>query len=481
MTRSTLMYRASSLLFAATTLGALIAVHVAGAALFVGVALLGWGWLFDQSAGRRRCPSCSYAIMQTPQPGRQDGIRCPECGHRIGGVRALHRPRGSRWLKVAALPWLLAAVLLGLRPRAERDGWPSLLPADVLIIAARWGDAPWARDEIVERCRAMNRWSPDPVTRLAGRTAPSWRPGRRTHASLSDRHLVRIARGSVHDLGRFRDPIRRDAVAAMLAWSIQSIHAPQQRHALAPLLRTLSEDDLPVLRALSMVAGTDLSDARETASIVLRMLDDRASEVAQAARDLMILHTSKHGPASAWTDVTALLLAEFSDGRSRHPEAVASMLRAVPAESLMAACAAAPLQVCCPRAGGAPGPHASRAALRIALLCLPVDAAAMCMEDMMAGPGRAIALEALPTLDDARFETLAVHCLDHVLTALESDDHTGRWQARRAVERLLASPAGHAALRGRRDRIRAMAAARSSDAFIVTLPFDIDAPPPRSP
>lgn len=479
MTRTSLLYRALSLLLAAATLGVLVAVNPAGAALFVGVALLGWGWLFDPSAGRRRCPRCCHVIVPAA-PGHGSGeIRCPECGRRIGGVRALSRPRGSRWLTVAAIPWLLAALGLGLAPRAERDGWPSFLPADVLIIAARWGDAPWARDEIIARCRAMNRWVPDPVTRLAERTSTPRQHRRIAHATLSDRHLVRIARGSVHDLARFRDPIRRNALAALLTWSVQSIRDPKQQRALAPLLRSLSEDDLPALRALSMVAGRDLADARATASIVLRMLDDVAPEVAHAATDVVVLHTWKHGSAAAWTDVAAALLDAFRDHAGRHPEAVASVLRALPADSLMAACAEVPSRARGPDHDFPPGPHGSRAALRIALLCLPIDEAAACLEAAMAGPGRAIALGVLYPLDAGRFEALAVQGLDRLLTALESGDPTDVWQARRAVTRLLASPDGHAALRRRRDRIRAMAATRSSDAFIVTLQFEIDAPPPQ--
>jgi hypothetical protein len=91
-------------------------------------ALLGCRALLgDRSRGRRRCPRCWYSMEGAT------GLKCPECGREAKSERQLFRSRRRwRWMLVA-IPVLLAAPVVGVYPRAARNGWYSVLPLRMVV------------------------------------------------------------------------------------------------------------------------------------------------------------------------------------------------------------------------------------------------------------------------------------------------------------------------------------------------------------
>lgn len=100
-------------------------------AAVLGLALFIWAWRGDRPRGRRRCPSCWYDMAGVPS------LRCPECGSQARTERKLARTR-RRWsvlalaLVIAAAPTTWAAV---------RNGWRSLVPNTLAILALPWTDS----------------------------------------------------------------------------------------------------------------------------------------------------------------------------------------------------------------------------------------------------------------------------------------------------------------------------------------------------
>ncbi|MCI0364143.1 MAG: hypothetical protein L0Y44_01890 [Phycisphaerales bacterium] len=92
-----------------------------------GLTLLTWSLFWDRSKGRRRCPRCWYDMSATP------ALICSECGKVAKRERKLGKTR-RRWrLAIIAFLGVLSGGWLTLMPKADRDGWWSLVPNRVLI------------------------------------------------------------------------------------------------------------------------------------------------------------------------------------------------------------------------------------------------------------------------------------------------------------------------------------------------------------
>jgi HEAT repeat protein len=121
-----------------------------GGAVFgaAAMALLVWALFADRARGRVRCPKCWYDMTGAT------GGRCPECGHVAKSDRALRRTRRRwKWAAASALP-LMIALFLVVQPKVQRDGWGSVTPATVLILALHMNDNKWAMEALERRISA---------------------------------------------------------------------------------------------------------------------------------------------------------------------------------------------------------------------------------------------------------------------------------------------------------------------------------------
>jgi hypothetical protein len=101
----------------------------------VGVSVLVLFLIGSRSRGRRRCPRCWYSMegIAPETEGGEQRWKCPECGRAARRERAMLRTR-RRWrvALVAALV-LIAAGVVGVWPRTQREGWMSLVPTRAVI------------------------------------------------------------------------------------------------------------------------------------------------------------------------------------------------------------------------------------------------------------------------------------------------------------------------------------------------------------
>ena len=110
-----------------------------------GLTLLVSALFADRSRGRRRCSKCWYDMSKTA------GTRCPECGRLAKRERDLFRIRRKwRWA-FASMIVILGAVVLAIQPRVQDDGWASVTPATILILALDMNDPQWALDGLHQR------------------------------------------------------------------------------------------------------------------------------------------------------------------------------------------------------------------------------------------------------------------------------------------------------------------------------------------
>jgi hypothetical protein len=103
---------------------------LAAALALAGLWLAYFALLRDRGRGRRRCPGCWYSM---------EGIRgttCPECGKHLWRERRLVRTRRRWGVAMLAALLLLAATITSRIPAVQRDGWLSLVPSTVLVLAA---------------------------------------------------------------------------------------------------------------------------------------------------------------------------------------------------------------------------------------------------------------------------------------------------------------------------------------------------------
>jgi len=152
----------------------------AGLLLVGGVWLTGWSLFHDRARGRRRCPKCWYDLRGTP------GLRCSECGYEAKRERQLFSTR-RRW-RLAALGVLLmlAASSAGLAPKVRRDGWLSLVPTTVLILAVPPAAEDWiwppvgmlspgdTEDDLLNRPSSFENRAADELARRIASGAELW-------------------------------------------------------------------------------------------------------------------------------------------------------------------------------------------------------------------------------------------------------------------------------------------------------------------
>jgi len=123
--------------------------HSFGAVLaLAGAILLVWALFSDRSRGRRRCPKCWYDLSKTAP---ESGLRCPECGKTQKHERRLFKTRRRwRWAWPVLVIWLASAYLF-VQPKVREDGWASIMPTTVLILAFYMDDPTWAMGELDKR------------------------------------------------------------------------------------------------------------------------------------------------------------------------------------------------------------------------------------------------------------------------------------------------------------------------------------------
>lgn len=97
------------------------------AGAFLGLGALYVAWQYDPARGRRRCPTCWYALEGLM------GTICPECGHRLRGDADMRRTRRSGWMAVLAVVLLVGGMCLMRVPAVLRGGWRGVIPTTVLI------------------------------------------------------------------------------------------------------------------------------------------------------------------------------------------------------------------------------------------------------------------------------------------------------------------------------------------------------------
>src|SRR5262245_47414267 len=105
-----------------------------GVIALAGLTLLFWALWWDRARGRRRCPKGRYDLN-----GIAAGdditlpLTCSECGKVVKRKRKLFKTRRHwRWA-IFALIGMLAGGWITLMPKADRDGWWSLVPNRALI------------------------------------------------------------------------------------------------------------------------------------------------------------------------------------------------------------------------------------------------------------------------------------------------------------------------------------------------------------
>ena len=108
----------------------------------------------DRSRGRRRCPKCWYDMSESPE------MRCPECGSEALNDREFFRTR-RRWKGLwVSIVILLAAYVLWMQPEVRRDGWASLTPRMLLILALRFPENEWAFARLELRTQSVYPTTP---------------------------------------------------------------------------------------------------------------------------------------------------------------------------------------------------------------------------------------------------------------------------------------------------------------------------------
>lgn len=118
------------------------------AAFILGALALGLFIYFligDRKRAQRRCPKCWYDLRDIP------GLRCPECGKAARHEKKLHRTRRRKWLLAPVFVLTVASVWVGLQPKIREDGWVSIAPNTVLILARRFSDNRDVYDELIDR------------------------------------------------------------------------------------------------------------------------------------------------------------------------------------------------------------------------------------------------------------------------------------------------------------------------------------------
>lgn len=146
------------------------------AVALVGAALLVWALFSDRSRGRKRCPKCWYSLERAPS------WCCPECGNTVQREGQLFNTR-RRWGWVgASIVLLVAAAYLAAQPKVQQDGWRSLVPSVVLVLALNLESNEWVIEEFNRRYKIVFSWHVHdwqhvdehpsaPVRVLLGRTA----------------------------------------------------------------------------------------------------------------------------------------------------------------------------------------------------------------------------------------------------------------------------------------------------------------------
>lgn len=113
----------------------------------IGMVLIVWGWRWDPSRGRRRCPRCWYDLSAT------HGATCSECGYQAQRESVLFRTRRSRTGMSIGSVLLVLAYLTVRWPSIQRDGWRVLIPTSSIVLMGRWyaGTSTLWGDEIERR------------------------------------------------------------------------------------------------------------------------------------------------------------------------------------------------------------------------------------------------------------------------------------------------------------------------------------------
>src|SRR5688572_3483472 len=124
---------------------------VAGVIFTLGMVLMVRGWVGDRAKGRRRCPRYWYDMS------RSAGLTCSECGLIAKRETHLFRSRRHRWtIALGALALLFGSGLTQM-PKVQREGWTSVAPTAVLIMALPWS----ANDQSPAPAHLCRLWSID--------------------------------------------------------------------------------------------------------------------------------------------------------------------------------------------------------------------------------------------------------------------------------------------------------------------------------
>jgi hypothetical protein len=102
--------------------------HIATTAIIsLAVIVLAWSWAGRRSAGKPRCPQCSYDVSTIPS------MTCPECGFVAETANMWHKPRKRKRGLVAGTFLGLVAIGFIAMPYTIGYGWRKLIPTSVLV------------------------------------------------------------------------------------------------------------------------------------------------------------------------------------------------------------------------------------------------------------------------------------------------------------------------------------------------------------
>ncbi len=239
-----------------------------------GLALLWWALFADRSYGRRRCPKCWYDMSKT------EGLRCPECGRNARREPSLHRTR-RKWKWAAAAPLiLLAAATLALQPKVQRDGWASVAPATILILALNMNDPQWALDGLQQRVEVDVSQTGAPVTGFGVTDASTlhgwqWRMIAPRCIAIVDSSMPAATRTAAIGLLTSAEEfvtVESDANAIQDAYWRHALDPNQRIHSISVLSLSGDRDEQRAMSRLRQLLGHDNPQVRGTAVTGLRLM-----------------------------------------------------------------------------------------------------------------------------------------------------------------------------------------------------------------
>jgi len=281
-----------------------------GALALAGLWLQYWSLFADRARGRRRCPKCWYDMSGT------EGMQCPECGYESANDRRFFRTR-RRWRTVLlSLVVFVAAWLAWQQPKIRRDGWASIVPNTLIILALRLPDNDWAFAALEKKTSApYSELYPDSPY-VGGIVWDSNSLHGWQWNVLADTCIVR----SQHEL----PPADQMTYLEWMLRASEHVSGPRAERLFAARMSFLNSGD-PQVRARAILYVTDTRFPTETVQAISPFLDDSDANIrASAISSLRLLGAHSPVPEDL---LVRLLKSTDVDTRARAASALGTMGR----------------------------------------------------------------------------------------------------------------------------------------------------------